>query len=321
MRRTADPISGTWAADGTGLLFLTFDGGRRVSGTVTSGRPGSLATISHGDYQAATGVLRLEGRAAHPKSGAPTPFLIEGRLEKRRLTVHYSFGETSGRLSLKKVTWWYSVCGLMRRASRQAPTLVEPIRIPIARFLLALGRPSKAANLRILRERGEDLASLTFRDAVAADIPTLAALHVKTWSATYPGVRHPPTFEIRERQWREAFASDDGSWFCVVIENARGELIGFAKGVRQPNGRGDLNKIYLLTEYQRMGLGRRLVAIAAERFLRQGLSEMTLIADPANPSCGFYERLGAECQRDEKGRVCRGAYVWRDLQKLLPYGT
>ena len=72
-------------------------------------------------------------------------------------------------------------------------------------------------------------------------------------------VRRPPTAALRESQWRDAFAKADGSWFCIVIEAADGELIGFAKGVRTGPGRGDLNKIYLLSEYQRMGLGRRLV--------------------------------------------------------------
>ena len=35
-------------------------------------------------------------------------------------------------------------------------------------------------NARKLRERGESLDTLTVRDAVAADIPALAALHVPT---------------------------------------------------------------------------------------------------------------------------------------------
>jgi hypothetical protein len=27
-----------------------------------------------------------------------------------------------------------------------------------------------------------------------------------------------PTYEIREWQWREAFAKADGSWFCFVVD-------------------------------------------------------------------------------------------------------
>jgi hypothetical protein len=67
------------------------------------------------------------------------------------------------------------------------------------------------------------------RDAVALDIPKPAALHVETWAATYPEVRRPPTFQLREWQWREAFAKDDGTWFCTVIERPDREL-GLQKG-------------------------------------------------------------------------------------------
>ncbi len=130
------------------------------------------------------------------------------------------------------------------------------------------------------------------------------------------GDEAPPTFAIREWQWREAFANDDGRWFCVVIERPDQELIGFAKGVVRENGRGDLNKIYLLWEYHRLGLGHRLVGHVVRQFMDKGVTTMTLFADAANPSCAFYEAIGGEVQRDERGRLCRGAYIWRDLPKV-----
>ena len=162
--------------------------------------------------------------------------------------------------------------------------------------------------------------SLTIREATAADIPALAELHVKTWNATYPEVQKKPTYEIRERQWRNAFEVTDGSWFCFVIENQSGELVGFAKGKPYdhsdlPNFAGELNKIYLLREYQRRGLGRRLVGHVARRFLSQGIASMVLFADPQNPSCRFYEALEAERLLDDAGNF-HGGYGWRDLQSL-----
>ena len=52
------------------------------------------------------------------------------------------------------------------------------------RRLRNLRRPSAAANADRLRARGEQVASLTIRDALSADIPALARLHVATWNAT-----------------------------------------------------------------------------------------------------------------------------------------
>jgi ribosomal protein S18 acetylase RimI-like enzyme len=197
---------------------------------------------------------------------------------------------------------------------------MKTVIIAVERFLRGLRRPSKAANTRRLCERGEKAASLIIREATAADIPGLAHLHVKTWNATYPGFRSPPTYEVRERQWREAFAMTDGSWFCFVIENQHGELVGFAKGTRyahpdQPNYAGELSKIYLLSEYQRLGLGRRLVGHIARRFLAQGIPTMLLFAAAGNPSCLFFETLRAEKLLDAAGRF-HGGYGWRDLRTL-----
>jgi hypothetical protein len=77
------------------------------------------------------------------------------------------------------------------------------------RMLAGLARPSKNWNVRRLRARGETAASLKIREATAADIPALARLHVKTWNATYaPFLMKGPSYEIRERQWREAFAKN-----------------------------------------------------------------------------------------------------------------
>jgi len=194
---------------------------------------------------------------------------------------------------------------------------LKTVIIAVVRFLLGLRGPSKTTNRRLLHERGETAMSLTIREATAVDLVALARLHVETWNATYPGVRSKPTYEIRERQWREAFAVTDGTWFCFVIERCDGQLIGFAKGTRNdhPEFSGELNKIYLLREYQCLGLGRRLVGHVARRVLSQGISSMILFAEPQNPSCAFYEALGAERLRDAAGRF-HGAYGWRDLRRL-----
>ena len=190
----------------------------------------------------------------------------------------------------------------------------------IVRFLFALSRPSKAANIRLLRARGESLASLIIREVTPEDIPALAALHVKTWNETYWLVRNPPTCGIRERQWRDQFKMTDGSWFCLVIENRKGELVGFAKGTAHhhddlPDYSGELSKIYLLREYQRLGLGRRLAGHVARRFMSQGINTMVLFGTPQNPSCAFYDALGGERLYARNGEF-HGGYGWRDLRAL-----
>ena len=157
------------------------------------------------------------------------------------------------------------------------------------------------------------------REMTADDVAAVAALHVATFNETHTGGRNNgPTYELREQQWRAAFASTD--WFAFVVENEHHELIGFAKGTPHDGGvpgfEGELNKIYLLRRYHRHGIGRALLCRVAKRFLSRGVSSMVLFGDAENPSNRFYEAMGAERLYSAAGQF-HGGYGWCDLQALV----
>lgn len=159
------------------------------------------------------------------------------------------------------------------------------------------------------------------RQATVEDVPALAALHVETFNEThgiYPG---GPTYELRAYQWQKVFHDKDESWFCYVVENDDGSLIGFAKG--QPyhhedhnEFQGELNKIYLLRKYHKRSLGRQLVCTIAHEFIRRDIGSMLLFGDANNPSNTFYEKMGAEKLFAKNGEF-HGGYGWKDLNKLV----
>ena len=192
----------------------------------------------------------------------------------------------------------------------------------ILRFINRLKRPSKQTNMRKLHNRGETHDSFTFRDATEADIAELGKLHAITWAQTYSAKN--PNIQLRQYQWRKAFAEEnDGSWFCILVINKANELVGFAKGKiyqdnESPELRGDLNKIYLLNDYQRLGLGTKLIGHVARRFLSRGVNDMVLFGVPQNPSCAFHEAMGGERLYSAKGTF-DGGYRWRDLRKLVAF--
>src|SRR6185436_5434374 len=159
------------------------------------------------------------------------------------------------------------------------------------------------------------------REAREADVQALARLHVQTFNETHRGGRPGgPTYELRERQWRESFERQDGSWFSYVVEDDEGELVGFAKGTPHDGGvpgyQGELNKIYLLKRVQRQGLGRLLLNAVARRFIERGVTSMLLFGEAASPSNGFYEAFGAERLYSDKGEF-HGGCGWRDLSTLV----
>jgi ribosomal protein S18 acetylase RimI-like enzyme len=159
--------------------------------------------------------------------------------------------------------------------------------------------------------------SFVIRETTARDLSPLAQLHVATFIETHGG--RGPTYETREWQWREAFNQTNSNWFCYVIARENGSLVGFAKGVPHTGElsefAGELNKLYLLREYHRRGLGRRLIGHVSRRFLAQGMNSMLLFGDARNPSNGFYEALGAERLCSKEGEF-HGGYGWRDLDGL-----
>jgi ribosomal protein S18 acetylase RimI-like enzyme len=310
-----DRLSGNWGTGGVTFLELTLGHEGSVTGRVMSGRPDNMAPIASGEFDSRTGALTLEGEARPPQGGDLWPYAVEGVLDGDMLTVSYRFGRFDG-----NETFTQAGAVPQPHPHRKPSAFRDAMKralIGVSRSWLSLSRPSKAGNTRRLRERGEDAASLVIRDAAADDIPSLAQLHVTTWNATYAGLlMKGPSVAIRESQWRQAFATQDGSWFCLLVENRDGELVGFARVNQRQDGSGELNKIYLLGPYQRLGLGRRLVGEATRRLMSQGVTSMASYVEPRNPSSRFYEALGAEHLREPDGRINYTWYVWRDLPRL-----
>lgn len=162
--------------------------------------------------------------------------------------------------------------------------------------------------------------SFRLRRAAAADVPAIARLHVDTFTETHRnGIPGGPSYELREQQWGAEFDRADETRFCIVVEDERGELVGFAKGMPHDGGvagyAGELNKIYVLKRVQRRGLGRRLLIAVARCFREQGVNSMVLFGDAKGPSNGFYEAHGGERICSVEGEF-HGGYGWPDLRNL-----
>lgn len=186
----------------------------------------------------------------------------------------------------------------------------------LIRFARSLRRPSRRSNYRKLIRRGESLDAFTIREINANDLPGLARLHVLTWNETYANHTSAPGYELRVKQWGEQFNLPADSWFCYILENSKGDLIGFAKGKSTGAGSGVLDKIYLLRNYQKLGLGRKMFEMVVRRFLSMGITRMSLFGIPQNPSGYFHEAMGGTRLYAENGEF-HGGYIWHNLNSLL----
>lgn len=299
-------IAGRWGKPSQVLLDIVVDEDGTVRGVANPGRQD--AQIRRGHFHAKTRAVELEGLHVMP-DGTAVPFHINGRLVGRTLRLRYEFGEMRGAIETVRV-------------EEYAPpplTFLDGLKSYIAdakRWFNARSRPTGDANARKLVQRGESLDSIVFRDAVAADIPALAELHVTTWNATYNTSRGP-TIATRTWQWDQLFAQENRRDFVLVLEDRNGRLIGFTWGKpHQGEVDGELSKIYLRWEYHGLGLGRRMMAETAKRFRERGIHSFILFAELSNPTLGFYDRLGGERLLDDRGQFS-GAYAWRDVRVLI----
>jgi ribosomal protein S18 acetylase RimI-like enzyme len=299
-------IAGRWGKPSEVLLDLEVEADGSVRGVANPGRQN--APIRRGHFDAGSGEVMLEGEHVRP-DGASLPFRIAGRLDGRTLRLTYQYGDVRGETDVVRVeeyappplTFW---------------DRLKPRMAALKRSIIARTRPSSEENARKLRERGESLESITLREAVAADIPALAELHVTTWNATYNTTRGP-TIATRAWQWNQVFAKENRRDFVLVLEDRNGRLIGFTWG-RPHEGEfeGELSKIYLRWEYHGLGLGRWMMVETAGRFLERGVHSFILFAELSNPTLGFYDRMGGERLVDDRGQF-GGAYGWRDVTTII----
>lgn len=299
-------ITGRWGKPSEVLLDMVEEPGGGVRGLVNPGRQD--APIRRGSFDRATGAIQLEGE--HVRSdGARIPFRIAGRLDDRTLRLTYSFGDLDGSVDLVRVEDY-------RPPRPRNRDRVKAVAADAQRWFYSLSRPSRKTNEIRLRERNETLASIVCRDAVPDDITALAELHVTTWNATYR-TSHGPTVETRRAQWQNVFRRANPQEFVLVLEDRDRRLIGFSFGTPSfGEFDGVLSKIYLRWEYHGLGLGRRLMMETARRFLERGIESFVLFAERSNPTIGFYDRMGGERLRDDRG-LFTGAYGWRNVQALL----
>jgi len=118
------------------------------------------------------------------------------------------------------------------------------------------------------------------------DIETVATLARIVWQDAYPGIISQAQIDFmleqryEPRRLHAELAMPEVWWVKATLD---GELVAFASSLMTATPcEMKLDKIYVDPARQRLGLGRRLIAHAAQRALAQGCSTLILAVNKRN---------------------------------------
>ena len=178
----------------------------------------------------------------------------------------------------------------------------------------------------------EEIMNILVRAAIPEDATSMARVHVDSWRSTYAGIVPDEylaglSYRNRESLWKDLLTTDRPGTSYFAADAGGGDIVGFANAGPEREGdrtyQSELYAIYILEEYQRMGLGRRLFSHVTRRLLADGFNSMLLwVLEDNYPACRFYESLGGE--RVGRKTITIGgvdlvevAYGWREITDLV----
>lgn len=144
------------------------------------------------------------------------------------------------------------------------------------------------------------ILSLDTRRAVAGDAFGISAVHDASWRQAYTGLIPHKALDtmIRRRDpkwWARAIRN---STRIIVMETA-GQVVGYAtlgpNRVSALSQEGEIYELYLLPEYQGVGLGKRLFLAARQQLADIGMSgSVVWVLEDNLPATQFYRNAGGQ---------------------------
>jgi ribosomal protein S18 acetylase RimI-like enzyme len=168
------------------------------------------------------------------------------------------------------------------------------------------------------------------RPATIDDADGMAKVKVDTWRSAYSRIvpaayLESLSYERTAEGWRGGILrSGSPNVAAYVAEEVDGQIVGIAmcgpaEGLER-SGLGQVYVLYVLPEFHRRGVGRRLMRLCTHHLVGRGMSSLVIWVLKDNPYRGFYEGLGgvlAGEKQVELGGVLLSevSYEWTDMRR------
>jgi GNAT superfamily N-acetyltransferase len=173
--------------------------------------------------------------------------------------------------------------------------------------------------------------TLTIRPATADDARAIAKVRIDTWRSAYRGVVPDAYLDAMDVDqsialWDRVLAAD-GSAASIYVADRDGEVIGFAAANRLQEPKhgldAELSAAYVRREFQRGGVGRRLVEAVARAQRAKGAKGLIVWAISGNKAArAFYEALGGTLIVEQPFEwdgvpLTEAGYAFADIDALI----
>jgi GNAT superfamily N-acetyltransferase len=168
---------------------------------------------------------------------------------------------------------------------------------------------------------------MQIRGATVEDSAGIAKVQVDSYRSAYAGIFTPDyleafTYKEQEQDWRDWMVENPND-ILYVAESDKGGILAYAlarSGETRITGYdSELIALHVRAKSQRMGIGRLMLWTAAKELRRAKCDSMMLWTLEANPSCAFYEHLGAtllDVRKECGGQPVEIAYGWANVESV-----
>ena len=139
------------------------------------------------------------------------------------------------------------------------------------------------------------------RKAIISDVDEIIDVSNKTWITTYKGLLSDKFLNNKinmmdeEKRRLEKSIQVKNNYYVVVVDN---RVVGFVSYSKSRNEKyenyGKINALYVLKEYQGLGIGKALFIKGIEELSNLGFENMILNVLDGNNAINFYKYFGGK---------------------------
>lgn len=150
------------------------------------------------------------------------------------------------------------------------------------------------------------LNDIKIRQATLKDSFDIAKIHVDCWRTTYKGIvpdekLENMSYDKSSEKWSTNLNLMTDTVSVILIADKKGKPVGFCSGGKKRKSskrtagyEGEIKAIYILKEYQNIGIGKKLFTLYEEIFRKNNIFSYIIWVLKENDSKNFYKKLGGK---------------------------